>query len=308
MTSSDNKKRNRILIALCLVIIVAGIAFIFFSPGLGISFGSCISDVAPLTSTSTIPPTYNASFLQVFGEPEPEKAPDLPLLADYPMRREIIDPLMDRAEVNGTEASIIGLYEFPDSRLLLINNNTTLTEVIETGDGIRTFTLVPGLVGSRHTGADETGLNRHRTYNASTEDTVTIHRIDLILLEPANKTARVYLVNKTRTDTFLSPDGAELLSVSTTGTFYVLYGQRVDRVLYGSAISHDPGWKLCSQQIGMTKKGTTGELRQTVRFARGSERVLHAHLLTTGAFIQVFDGSLGSTNQWNSRDSTGCRC
>ncbi|GAB6286263.1 MAG: hypothetical protein STSR0009_24640 [Methanoregula sp.] len=322
MNSSDNKKwYNILMVALC-VIIVLGLGSLFWSPahsvvnmyfvpaGLlsGFSFGTCSNDDIQMTYTGMATPTYADSFLYQFGESEPARGPDMPPLTDYPMRREVVDPLMAWAQVNGTEKSIIGLYEFPDSQLLLINNDTTLTEVLETGDGIRIFPLIPRRVGSRHTGASETGYHHHPTYNSSTDDDVTVHRIDLVLPGPGNATAPLYIVKKTRTDTVLYPDGAEVFMVSTTGTFYVLYGQRVDRVLYGAVISHDPGWKICSQKIGMSMNGMTGELRHTVKFARSSERILHAHLIITSPLIQVHEASGGSTSQWKSRDSTGCSC
>jgi len=322
MNPSDNKKWHTLLMAAICIIIVLGLGFLFWNPahsvvnryfipaGLlsGFSFGTCSNEDIQMTYTGPATPSYADSFLYQFGESEPVRGPAMPPLTDYPRRRDIVDPLMARAQVNGTEKSIIGLYEFPDSRLLLINNDTALTEVLETRDGIRIVPLIPRLVGSRHTGPNETGYDQQGKYNSSTKNDVTVHRIDLVLPVPGNTTAPLYIVNKTRADTVLSPDGAEVFTVSTTGTFYVLYGQRVDRVLYESAISHDPGWKVCSQKIGMSMNGMTGELRHTVKFARASERILHAHLIITGPSIQVYEGSGGSMSEWNSRDSTGCSC
>lgn len=322
MNSSDHKKWQRILVGACVIIIFLGLGFLFWNPAhsvvnmyfipggelSGFSFGTCSNDDILMTYTSKATPSYADSFLYLFGEREPTRSPDMPPLTDYPQRRGVVDPLMARAQVNSTEKSIIGIYEFPDSLLLLINNDTTLTEVLETSNGIRISPLIPRLVGSRHTGTNETGYHHNLTYTSSTEDDVTIHRIDLVLPGPGNATAPLYIVKKTRTDTVLYPDGTEVFTVSTTGTFYVLYGQRVDRVLYGSAISHDPGWMVCSQKIGMSMNGMNGELRHTVKFARASERILHAQLIITGPSIQVYEGSGGSTSEWNSRDSTGCSC
>lgn len=322
MNSSANKKWHTLLMVTLCVIIVSGLGVLFWNQAYGVTnryfvpagewrgffSGTCSNDDIPMTYTSTATPSYTDSFLYQFGEREPARGPAMPPMTDYRLCRDVADPLMTRAQVNGTENSIIGLYEFPNSRLLLINNDTTLTELLETGDGIRIYSLIPRLVGNRHTGANETGFYHHRTRNSSTDEEVTIHRIDVVLPGPGNATVPLYIVKKTRTDTFLSPDGAEVFTMSTTGTFYVLYGQRVDRVLYGSAITHDPGWMICSQKIGMSMNGMTGELRHTVRFARSSERILHGHLIVTGPSIQVYEGSGGSTSEWNSRDSTGCSC
>lgn len=333
MNSPDDTKRNRILVAACVVIFIFVLGFLLWGMGngcamgicgpdhvianmyfipvgvwTGFSPGTCSNDDIQMTYTSMATPSYADSFLYQFGESEPVKGPYMPPMADYPMQREVVDPFMARAQVNGTEKTIIGLYEFSDSRLLIINNDTTLTELLETGDAIRTYTLVPRLVGKRHTGSNESGYHHHPTYNSSTDDDVTVHRIDLVLPGPGNATTPLYIVKKTRADTVLYPDGAKIFTVSTTGTFYVLYGQQVDRVLYESAISHDPEWNVCSQKIGMSRNGMTGELRHTVKVARSSERILQAHLIITGPSIQVYEGSGGSTGEWNSRDSTGCSC
>jgi len=309
MNSSDNKKWNFTLVAVCCVIIIAGIAIIFISPWSGFSFGTCVTDTIPMTSTSSIQPAFATSFLQEFGESEPDPGPNLPPILHYPLRKGIIDSLMGRAQVTGTEDAIIGLYEFPDSRLLLINQDTSVAEILETGEGIRTYTLVPEPVGTQYTGANNTGPAQHGAYNSSTEHNVTIQRIHLVLPQKGNETAPVYIVKKTRTEKFLYPDGSEFFSVSTTGTFFVLYGQRVERVVTSVVVTLDPQWTLCSQQTGISGEGSTmGELRHTVKLARSSERMLHAHLITTGAHIQVHEASGGSTSQWKSRDSTGCRC
>ena len=37
-------------------------------------------------------------------------------MIDYPLRKDAIDTLMARAQVNGSEESVIGLYEFPVTR------------------------------------------------------------------------------------------------------------------------------------------------------------------------------------------------
>ena len=322
MDSSDSKKWHNLLMAALCVVIVLGLGFLFWTPAHsvvnryfipagewpGFSFGTCSNDDNRMTYTSMTAPTYTDSFLYLFGESEPAAAPAMPPMLDYLPKKDTIDVLAASVNINATEESVIGLYELPDSRLLIIDNGTTLTELLETGKGIRISALVPRLVGSRHTGANETGYHQHGAYNSSTENDVAVHRIDLVLPGPGNATVPLYIVNKTRTDTFFSRDGVELASVSTTGTFYVLYGQRVDRVLYGSAISHDTGWKVCSQKIGMSMNGATGELRHTVKLAQSSERILHAHLIVTGPYIQVYEGSGGSTSEWISRDSTGCSC
>jgi hypothetical protein len=76
----------------------------------GFSPGTCGPDTIPMTFTSTISPAFSMSFLQEFGENEPAPGPVLPRIVDYPLRQGIIDSLMGRARITGTEASVIGLF------------------------------------------------------------------------------------------------------------------------------------------------------------------------------------------------------
>jgi hypothetical protein len=326
------KKSNPVLLSVCCGIIVLGLVILFVGPKIGLFAGTCVQDTVPMTFTNMVPPSYATSFLYEFGEPEPAAAPVLPPMIDFPLRKDAIDALMAREHVNGSEESVVGLYEFPDSYLLLVNTGENVTEVLAKNDSVRAYTLVPRTVGSR--GADGEGYYPYLTgnssdntnstaiswwpavaeitkppiYNLSTGTTDTIQRIDLVLPGTANATCPLYLVNKTWTDTFYSPEGLEEFSVTTTGTFYVLYGQRVEHVTYDSAITHAYGWQVCSDRIGVTRNGPAWELRHTVKLSRSSERVLLAYLGVTGPFLQIPETMGSSMSQWISRDGAGCSC
>lgn len=334
MYFSADKKQRVLLLAVCCAIIVSGLAFLVIAPGIGfptgigrpghsvanlyfipagewkgLPLGTCGPDTVPLAWSTDIEPAYGNSFLQEFGEPEPALHPEMPPLMHYPVRKQAIDALMERARIPVPEDSVIGLYEFSDSRLLLIQQDTNITEILQTGEAIRTYTLTPVLVGSRNIGADETGYAKHGAYNFSSEHVVAIRRIDLVLPSTENETFPLYIVNKTRTEHICYPDGSPLASISTTGMFYVIYGQRVELVVSGSVITLDPQWTLCSEKAEISgEEGAMDQLKHTVKLARSSERMLQSHLVSTSAHIQVHEADMGSTDQWVSRDSTGCSC
>ncbi|MDD1689092.1 MAG: hypothetical protein LUQ66_00325 [Methanoregula sp.] len=322
MNSPDNKKRNWILIAVICIIFIAGLGTLVLNPAhmvanmyfipagtwSGIPVGTSGPDTLPVNITSAITPAFATSFLYEFGVREPGPAPDLPHILDYPLRKEAIDGLMARANVTGTEDSIIGLYEFPGSRLLLIDQGTSMTEILETGGEIHTRTLVPEPVGDRRMGPNATGHALQKgVYNFTSDYDITIKRVFLALPSPENGTAPLYIVKKTQAAIYLSPDGTPFAALSTTGTFYVLYGQRVERVVASPAHSLDPSWTLCSQQTTITNEdGSIGRLNHTVRLARGSERMIQSHLIATGPYVQVHDGTSAGSSWWLSRESTGC--
>jgi hypothetical protein len=322
MNSSDNKKWHTLLMAAMCVIIVLGLVSLLWNPGhmvanmyfipagtwTGIPVGICGPDTIPMNITSAITPSFTTSFLYEFGVREPGPAPDLPRILDDPLRREAIDGLMARANVTGTEDSIIGLYEFPGSRLLLIDQGTSVIEILETGKEIQTYTLVPEPVGSRRMGPNATGHAVQKgVYNFTSDYDITIKRVFLALPSPENGTTPLYIVKKTQAAIYLSPNGTVFATLSTTGTFYVLYGQRVERVVASPAYSLDPSWTLCSQQTTITNDdGTMGRLNHTVRLARGSERMIQSHLIATGPYVQVHDGTSAGASWWLSRESTGC--
>lgn len=330
----EQEKSNPVLIAVCCIIIAVGLAILFIGPRVGFLAGTCGQDEIPMTFTNMDAPTYAMSLLYEFGEPEPAAAPPMPHMIDYPLRKDTIDALLARAQVNGSDKSIIGMYEFPGSCLLLVNTGENVTEILAINDSIRTVTLVPGNVGSRQHGYGEPAyplplpsnssagntdaalgwwpmtaeIHKPPVYLLSTGTTDTIRRIDPVLPGTVNVTCPLYIVNKTRTDTFHSSEGTEEFSVTTTGTFYVLYGQRVEHVTYDSAITNSSGWKICFDRMGITMNGPAAELRHTVKLSRSSERVLIGYLGVTGPFIQIPETLGSSTVQWISRDGVGCSC
>lgn len=304
-----NKYPRTILQAICGIFVFCGIFFLLFGPGIRIPIGTCGPDHMPMIYKNEIEPAFTMSFLHVFGESEPAFGPDMPPLLNYSSRKEAVNTLMDKVQVTGSEDSIIGLYEFPGSRLLLLSQDKGITEILETDQDLRTYNLVPGPVGSRRVDINETGWTSGNAYNSSYEITMAVQKTDLVLPGRENETAPLYIVKKTATDNYLYPGGRHFASISTTGTFYVIYGQRVERVVNSSRITVDPQWTLCSEEWERSGEGgPMGELKHTVRLAHSSDRILRSRVITTGAFIQVHDANMGSTDQWMSRDSTGCGC
>ena len=298
-----------ILAAVCCVIIIAGAAILFTGPSNGFFSGTCGPDEIPMNYSTDIQPEFELSFLYEFGEPEPGQNLSLPVPERYTDRQTLIDTLMDKAQISESPDSVIGLYEFPDARLLLVNRNTGVTEVLETGDTIRVFIPEPVNVGSRTYEINGTDGKKRGDYNFSYEHSVGISRIDLVYPAPGNETVPLYIVNKTRIEKDFYPDGRVLATIRTTGIFYVLYGQRVERVTGITAIVLDPEWQECSPRTEISGEGSmTGEMKYTVKLARSSERMLWSHLITTSAYIQHHDTEMGSSTQWESRDSTGCDC
>jgi hypothetical protein len=309
MNLTDRRLWEKILVAVCCAIIISWIVLFVINPEHRIVVGTCGPDTIPMTYSTDIQPTFEESFLHEFGSQEPALNPVLPPMKHYPEKQQIIDTLMDRAHVVVSPDSIIGLYEFTDARLLLLDRNASITEVLETGGNLQTFALAPVTAGSRYY-EDNGGANvKHGDYNFSSAHSVGINRIDLVLPGTGNVIAPLYIVNKTESERIFDPDGKSFAAITTTGTFYVLYGQRVERVTGSSAIVLDPAWKQCSPRMEISGEGSrTGEVKHTVKLARSSERLLRVLLITTSAHIQVYDAGGGSTNQWRSTDNTGCSC
>ncbi|MFA5332245.1 MAG: hypothetical protein WC342_07690 [Methanoregula sp.] len=325
------QKSNPVLVVVCCIIIVAGLAIIFIAPRFGFVPGTCIEDTMPMTFENLVTPSYGQSLLYEFGEPEPAAPPQLPPMADYPMQKNTIDALMARAHVNGSEESIIGRYELPDARIILVKTGENITEILEENNSVQTYTRDIRMVGNRNytmqhnpyqkADPDNSSNNSYgfwpmiakptgaQFYNYTMATSDTLRRFDLILPGTANTTVPVYIINKTRSDSYLDPNNTEEFSITTTGIFYVIYGEGVEHFSYDSTITPAAGWTVCSKQIGVTMNGPTAELRHTVKLARSSERVLVGYIGVTGPYIQVSEGNMGSSmSQWISRDGTGCSC
>jgi len=311
MNLTDRRHWEKILVAVCCAVIISVIVLFAIGPDTGFSAGTCGLETMPINYSMDIQPSFEESLLYEYGEREPDRNLTLPPLQQYPEHKALIDTLMGQAGVTGSPDSVIGLFEFPDARLILIDRNTSVTEVIVTGDKARTVNLTLALVGSRHYQTEKSWNPKRGTYNFSSENSVTITRLDIVDPHPGNATVPLYIVNKTETEQDFYPNGRSLATITTSGTFYVLYGQRVERVTGTTAVVLDPSWKQCISSFETSGSGSsTGSVTQTLKFARSSERMLWSRSIGTSAYLQVYDAAMGGTSssQWKSRDSSGCTC
>jgi hypothetical protein len=297
------------LLVFCCIVVLVGFAVLFVYPGLALPYGLCGPDDIPLTVTTDIEPSFETSYLYDFNESEPDPRQHLSPLLHYPLRKEAIDALMKKEHIAAAEDAIIGIYELASFRIVLIDEGTGVIEILETIEGTRTFILEKRPVGILH--ADIHGVIPATDSGdlSPPEWTVTIHRIDIVLPGLEHETAPMYIVKKTRRTQGISQDRTPLVTVSTTGTFYVIYGQRVELVVRDSEIVPGNGWTICHERFSMTPESDTiAELKHTIKLARGPERELVVHVIRTGPYIQRHDGHHASSSQWMSRDSIGCSC
>ena len=310
MNSTDNKKVHYIFLAVCCIIFISWIAIFSLSPGYRIFVGTCGSDTIPLNYSTDIEPEYDLSFLHEFGEREPDRSLTLPFMINYEVRQQNSDTLMVRTGIPLVPDAVIGLYEFPDARLLLVSRDGGIIEVLRTGEKIQTFNITPVPVGRRPNGESFTkNPIGQGSYNFSSESSIAIERIDIVLPLPGNGTAPLYIVNKTDIDRIFYPDGRHLASITSRSTFYVRFGQRVERIIGTTEVKLDPAWKQCSSGTGISGEGNRrGEIQQTVKFARGADRIVWSRLVVMSADIQWHDTGDESTSEWMSSDSTGCTC
>jgi hypothetical protein len=316
------KKWRVILFAICCAIIILSLAILgisgssehsianmYFIPAGIFTIGTCGSDTMPMNYSTEIQPAFELSFLHEFGEPEPDRNLTLPPLHSYAERQVIIDTLMNQARINDSADSVIGIYEFPDARLLLVSRDTDIIEVFETGDRIQTFNLTSVPVGSRRNGDNSMNTLQQGSYNLSSDSFIAIDRVGLVLPLSKNGTAPLYIVNKTDVDRVFYVDERPLASITSRSTFYVLYGQRVERIIGTSTIKLDPAWKQCSPHTEISGEGRRqGDIQHTVKIARGPDRILWSRLIVISADIQWHDNGEESTSEWTSSDSTGCSC
>ncbi len=309
MNLTDRRLWEKIVVAVSCIIIISWVVVLVVSPGHRFSLGTCGSDTMPMSYSTDIQPTFEESILHEFGEPEPDRNLNLPPMVDYAVRQRISDAFLERAGIPPAPDSIIGLYEYPNARLLLVNRDGAIVELLRTGEKIQTFNLTPVFIGSRPNGDNSMNPVQSGSYNLSSESSIAIERINLVLPGPGNGTAPLYIVNKTDIDRIFYPDGRHLASITSRSTFYVRYGQRVERIIGTTEIKLDSAWKQCSSQTRIPGEGgRRGDIQHTEKFARGSDRIVWSRLIVMSADIQRVDTGDESTSGWISTDSTGCSC
>lgn len=191
------------------------------------------------------------NLFDTFGIEEPEKV-DLPDIRTFDEAGDTINQIIDVAGLKFFEGQIIGILEYADIKILLIDQGDTILEVTWDESTISTYTLMPELLGSKeysiHVNHSEKGVIGHK-------EGIELHKLEVQITSSSDAgVLTYYIVTVWREDWWEFLGDKNLLH--TEGDFYVDYGNEVENILDHSYTETALGFDRCTFDHSTTGAGT----------------------------------------------------
>jgi len=236
----------------------------------------------------------------------------------YKDSKDLSDRIMKQAKISDDTSAVIGMYNFGDSKMLLINKGDRILEAFYDGKSVKTYLLTPQLVGDKTvTDAPQKIAGPEGDsgdYSVETSVRTQLYSVDLIYpggeksVTGTYSPLSTYTVTRTRTDVYRNGLGDTIARLITTGVFYVNYGVSITSITNSSSYWINPlfpGWSACSYTYQTSGVGTTsGQLYNHYKFGTLYLRYQMDIWVAVDAWLTGSDG--GSTNQWVSLYGDGC--
>jgi hypothetical protein len=246
------------------------------------------------------------------GLKTPEIIKNAPPFKSYNESREISDKIMKEAKVMDSTDAVIGSYDYGNYQILLINRELSIFEIAYDGKTIKTYTIIPKLLGTKE------NLNRVQSQNSKgkndgnytikTDTHIQLYQVSLISPDKTVTPMDTFLLKNNRTDVFRNVAQQTIATVHTEGWFYVNYGVSVTSIQDYSYWSIDPsfvGWRECEFTVQKTGEGTTAS-KDTVHFKFGCyiDRCQMDPWVNCDAWLKAYSDM--TSNRWVSGSVDGC--
>lgn len=256
----------------------------------------------------TTPKINSHNLLDEFGIQKSEIVENNVPLKGYNETKSVVDYIMKKAKLSDDPKSIIGLYDFGDSQVLLINRGDTVFEVTYDGTSINTYSISPKLLGEKKTSSTPeilitTGTN-------SDKNTITSESIDRLysfsIQSPKSPSGilTTYVVTKSRTDNYVIY-GTIRASVTAYGVFYVNYGSSITSITNGSSYYTVSPYANCGFSSSTSGVGSTsGQVNAHLKSGLLYARIQMDNWVSCDAWLTTNDG--GSQSTWISGYPDNC--
>ncbi|MCK9581147.1 MAG: hypothetical protein M0Q92_11990 [Methanoregula sp.] len=249
----------------------------------------------------------NQNLFDVMGLEKSQISHNPVSLKRYNESKSIADRIMKKAVLLDSEKSVIGVYDFGNSQILLISRNGNILEVVDDGKSITTHTIVPELIGEREkTYAPNMGVSDGLTDNDGMFETRIKDKLYSFSVQQPDSSKVVlttYAVTRERTDSYVGTQ--TWVTAKVKGTFYI--NPDVSIIAIQDESSYNVVWpyQYCEFIHSTSGVGTvSGQVNNHVKAGLTYVRIQIDNWVGMDAFGYPSNG--GSAIKWTAATPDGC--
>jgi hypothetical protein len=227
-------------------------------------------------------------------------------LMTYNESKGIADKIMKKAAIADSEKSVIGIYDFGSSQILLISREGNVLEVVDDGKSVTTRMIVPKLVGERErTYAQRNGVtDRLTNEDGQFITSITDKMYSFSVQQPNSARAlTTYAIQRSRTDSYVGTQ--TWITGTAKGTFYINPGVSITSILDESSYNVVFPYQYCEWRH--SPSGVGSQVGQVNNHVKGGSLYFRCQIdnwVSMDASGKEGDG--GSAVKWMGSTPDGC--
>ncbi|MDD5142390.1 hypothetical protein [Methanoregula sp.] len=277
-----------------------------------VSAGGGNPDAAGNTYLDLINPVSNGdiNLFDKMGLQRPEIEKNSIPLKRYDESKEIVERIMAIGKVTNEAKSVIGLYDFGSSQVLLIDSGDSVLALSYDGNKVKTTKIVPKLLGEmKESGPAKPASLQQKTLGDSVTTNILTQLYSISIESPESSSAvkTIYQVTKTRTDEYKNYLGEIRASLTVTGKFYVDYGISISSIIDQSSYYVSFPYTMCSfTHAGSGTGSTAGQVNAHLKTGAAFARAQMDNWVGENAWMNLNPWQGGSQSTWMSGNGDGC--
>ncbi|AGB02942.1 hypothetical protein [Methanoregula formicica] len=277
-----------------------------------VSAGDGNPDAAGNTYLDLINPVSNGdiNLFDKMGLQRPEIEKNSIPLKRYDESKEIVERIMAIGKVTNEAKSVIGLYDFGSSQVLLIDSGDSVLALSYDGNKVKTTKIVPKLLGEmKESGPAKPASLQQKTLGDSVTTNILTQLYSISIASPESSSAvkTIYQVTKTRTDEYKNYFGEIRASLTVTGKFYVDYGISISSIIDQSSYYVSFPYTMCSfTHAGSGTGSTAGQVNAHLKTGAAFARAQMDNWVGENAWMNLNPWQGGSQSTWMSGNGDGC--
>jgi hypothetical protein len=295
-----------------LALLMAGMAMVPIV--CAVNDGSLENSIGTNENAAIVQPGTSSSLFDQLGLQKPQISGTPVRLKTYDESKDIADKILTQGKFSDASKSVIGLYDFGSTQILLINRKDTVLEAVYDGKTVTTYTLTPVLIGETKESENPKKIlnpagDLGDTY-VSTETSTKLYSLKLQSpggnpsLSRSVSALSTYIVTRYRTDNYRRSN-VNWVTCTAKGVFYINYGSSVTSINDQSSYALQYPYMYCGFNSAASGAGSqVGRVNAHMRSGLLYTRVQIDNWVSVDAWLSPNDG--GSASTWMSPSPDGC--